>query len=91
MANTEVKLDWEATALAKYQEMIRKIPLFHREIARQVVDKKAVINARERASAKVEEEDVIRAFLTEVPKTFYSLMVRLFEEVGFDYKQFEEK
>lgn len=91
MSNAEIKLDWDPKSLAKYQEMICKIPLFHREIARQVVDKKAVINARERGAEFVGEQDIVRAFLTEVPKTFYSLMVRLFEEVGFDYKQFEEK
>jgi hypothetical protein len=83
---SEAKLNWEAHALKKYQLMIAKLPLFHREIAKVVVDKKAEINARERGASQVEENDIVQAFQTEVPKAFYSLMIRLFDEVGFNYK-----
>jgi len=86
MSETKTQITWEENVRAKYDLMITKIPLFHREIAKQVVDKKAVINAQERGSSLVEEKDVIDAFLTEVPKAFFSLMVRLFEQVGFEYK-----
>jgi ABC-type multidrug transport system permease subunit len=86
MPDTKNPLNWEANALRKYQRLIVKIPLFHREIAKTVVDKKAVINARERGSKQVEEKDIVQAFQTEVPKAFYSLMIRLFDEVGFNYK-----
>ena len=82
-------MQWETSTRAKYEEMIRKIPLFHREIARKVVDEKAVINAQDRGSSQVEEEDLARAFLTEVPKPFYSLMVRIMESVGLDPKKYE--
>ncbi len=82
---------WEENSRKKYEQMITKIPLFHREIARQVVNKKAVENAKSRGAQAVEEPDIVRAFLTEVPKAFYSLMVRLFEEVGFNYRQYEGK
>ncbi len=91
MTNTQAQLTWEDTARKKYDLMISKIPMFHREIAKQIVDKKAVINAQERGSGKIEEEDIIRAFLTEVPLAFYSLMVRIFDEVGFDYRKYESK
>jgi hypothetical protein len=83
-------MQWDPATKAKYDEMIAKIPLFHREIAKQVVDKKAVINAQARGNGKIIEEDVVRAFLTEVPAAFYSLMIRLFDEVGFDYKKYED-
>jgi len=90
MTGTQTHIKWEPRAKAKYDEMITKIPLFHREIAKQVVDKKAVLNAQERGNGQIIEEDVIRAFLTEVPAAFYSLMIRLFDEVGFEYKKYEE-
>jgi hypothetical protein len=89
MSETQTELEWEKTALEKYNNMIRRIPLFHREIADQVVRKKAALNARARASALVEECDILHAFFSEVPKAFYSLMVRLFEEVGFDYHPYD--
>lgn len=88
---TSPPIIWEAGAKAKYVEMIAKIPLFHRDIAKQVVDKKAAENAQARGAAQVEEQDIIRAFFSEVPMTFYSLMIRLFESVGFDYRPYEPK
>jgi len=88
---TPAQLRWEALARLKYETMITKIPLFHREIAKKVVDKKAVINAQERGSHLIEESDIVRAFFSEVPMSFYSLMIRLLAEVGFDYKKYEPK
>lgn len=85
------KLEWEPQALSKFNQMIEKIPLFHRQIAQQVVHKKAMINAQERGASVVEESDIVRAFFSEVPKAFYSLMVRLLDEVGFNYKAYDPK
>ena len=91
MQNTEQQIEWKPAAKQKYDLMITKIPMFHREIAKQVVDKKAVSNAKERRSSVVEESDIVRAFFSEVPMTFYSLMIRLMDEVKFDYKPYEPK
>ena len=87
MSPTETKLQWEPRSLAKFNLMITKIPIFHREIAKTVVVKKAELNAQERASNVVSESDIVKAFFTEVPKAFYSLMVRLMNEVGFDHEE----
>ncbi|VAX34950.1 hypothetical protein MNBD_UNCLBAC01-691 [hydrothermal vent metagenome] len=89
MRNTQVQLEWNVDVKKKYDTMIAKMPMFHRSIAKEVVDKKAVINAQERGADKIEEADVVRAFLTEVPKAFYSLMIRIMDEVGFDAKKYE--
>ncbi len=86
---TQEQLIWEKEALEKFNQMIEKIPLFHRNIALQVVRKKADLNAKERGSQQVEEDDIVRAFFSEVPMAFYSLMIRLLDEVGFDYKKYE--
>lgn len=91
MPDTQMKLMWDAEAKQKFDTMIARIPLFHREIAKKVALKRAEINAQERGSALVEEPDIVRAFFSEVPKAFYSLMIRLFNEVGFNYKELEGK
>ncbi len=91
MTNIQTQLQWEANARKKYDAMILKIPLFHREIAKQIVDKKAPVLAQERGSGIIEDQDIIRAFVTEVPLAFYSLMIRLMDEAGFDYKKYESK
>jgi len=89
MPEIKEKIEWEEKALKKYQLIISKIPLFHRNIAKVVVDKKALSNAQERESNTIEESDIVSAFFSEVPKAFYSLMIRLFDEVGFDYNEQE--
>jgi hypothetical protein len=86
-----MKIEWEPIARQKYEKMIAKIPLFHREIARVVVNKKAPMLARERDADMVQEQDIVRAFFSEVPMAFYSLMIRLLDEAGFDYKKYESK
>lgn len=91
MAQTQTQLSWDPAARQKYETMITKIPLFHRDIAKRVVDRKAVLNAQARDSKCVEESDIVRAFFSEVPMAFYSLMIRLLDEVGFDYKKYESK
>lgn len=89
--STQTQLQWEPIARRKYETMITRIPLFHREIARVVVDKKAPMLARARGAERVEEQDIVRAFFAEVPMAFYSLMIRLLDEAGFDYKKYESK
>ena len=90
MTPTQTTMPWEPKAFEKYQLMITKIPIFHREIAKTVVNKKAELTAQERGSKQVEEGDIVKAFLSEVPLAFYSLMIRLFQEVKFDYKKHEQ-
>ena len=87
MVTIQTTMPWEKIAREKYNKMLRLIPIFHRGIAQEVVNKKAELNAQERKSAQVEEIDIVRAFLSEVPKAFYSLMIRIMDEVGFDYKK----
>ena len=91
MVIVQTKLEWEKVSRERFNRMIRQIPLFHREIAHQVVLKRAEQNAQARNSAIVEEGDIVRAFFSEVPKAFYSLMIRLLQQSGFQYQQYEPK
>lgn len=88
MVTIQTNMDWEAAALAKYNKMLNLIPTFHRRLAQEVVNKKAEQNAQLRGSPQVEEADIVKAFLNEVPKAFYSLMIRIMGEVGFNYKKY---
>ena len=87
MVTVTTTMKWETGALAKYNKMLNLIPIFHRGLAKEVVNKKAEQNAVARNAAQVEEVDIVAAFKTEVPKAFYSLMIRIMDEVGFDYKK----
>ncbi|MEW6102153.1 MAG: hypothetical protein AB1481_07700 [Candidatus Omnitrophota bacterium] len=81
-------MDWERNTQDKFNFMASKIPVFHRGITKEVVTKRAEENARQRQSIRVEEVDVISAFFSDVPSPFYSMMVRLLEQSGFDYKKY---
>ena len=87
--HTQTEIQWDPVALDKYNKMLRRIPIFHRDIAKQVVWKKVQINAKERKANRIEESDLSKAFLSEVPKAFYSLMIRIMDEVKLDYKKYE--
>ena len=81
-------MDWEPKTKEKFGAMISKIPVFHRRITEEVVTKKSDEIAQSRNSGQVQEQDVISAFFSDVPSPFYSMMVRLLEQTGFDYKKY---
>ncbi len=79
---------WETKTEEKFKLLISRIPVFHRRITESVVVQQAQNNALLRKSTQVEEQDVIAAFFSDVPSPFYSMMVRLLEQNGFDYKKY---
>ena len=81
-------MNWESKTQDKFKVMIAKIPVFHRHITESAVTQRAQENAKNRNSPQVEELDVIAAFFSDVPSPFYSMMVRLLEQTGFDYKKY---
>lgn len=81
-------MNWETYTEEKFKLLISKIPVFHRRITEEAVSKKAEEIAKTRNSQQIEEQDVISAFFSDVPSPFYSMMVRLLEQTGFDYKKY---
>ena len=81
-------MDWDKVTQEKLKVVVAKIPVFHRHITEEAVTKGAKESAIKRNSAKVEEIDVISAFFSDVPAAFYSMMIRLLEQNGFDYKKY---
>ncbi len=81
-------MDWELNTQTKFKAVISKLPIFHRHIAESAVSRKAEETAMSRNALQVEEQDVIAAFFSDVPSPFYSMMIRLLEQTGFDYKKY---
>ena len=80
-------MPWEQLTQDRFNRMVAKIPVFHRRITQELVIPRAEELARKRSSSRVEEQDVIGAFFFDVPSPFYSMMIRLMEQSGFDYKK----
>lgn len=83
-----IKMTWEKSTEERFKKMLSKMPIFHRHMTEVTATQKAEVNAKQRGSRVVEEEDLLRAMFSEVPLQFYSLMVKLLETVGFDYKKY---
>ena len=81
-------MDWNPEVKERFKAMISKIPVFHRYITQDAVTKRAQESAAARSAKLVEEQDVVGAFFSDVPTPFYSMMVRLLEQAGFDYKKY---
>ena len=81
-------MDWNSATKIKLAGMISKIPVFHRRITEEAVTKRAGELAHARGATQVEEQDVVGAFFTDVPSPFYSMMIRLLEQTGFDYRKY---
>lgn len=81
-------MHWETSTQEKFRLFISKIPVFHRRITEKTVFERAEENAAARLSKVVEEQDVLAAFFSDVPSPFYSMMMRLLEQTGFDYKKY---
>jgi hypothetical protein len=79
---------WEFQAENKFKILISRIPVFHRHITESVVSRQAEKLAGLRNSSQVEDQDIVAAFFSDVPSPFYSMMVRLLEQNGFDYKKY---
>jgi hypothetical protein len=79
---------WEAVTESKFSLLILKIPVFHRQITESVVRRQAEEVAAKRNSLQVQEQDVVAAFFSDVPSPFYSMMIRLLGQSGFDYKKY---
>jgi len=81
-------MDWEPKTKERFEVMIAKIPVFHRRITEEAVTKRSEEIAQSRNSTQVQEQDVVGAFFSDVPSPFYSMMVRLLDQTGFDYKKY---
>jgi hypothetical protein len=81
-------MNWEPGTEARFKTVISKLPIFHRGIAENAVSVRAEESAGARKALQVEEQDVIAAFFSDVPSPFYSMMIRLLEQSGFDYKKY---
>jgi len=74
-------MKWDEQAENKFKQLLSRLPIFHRNIAEQVVTKKAEELAVQRSSQQIEEPDLAEAFKSEVPEVFKSYLDQLLKDV----------
>ena len=75
---------WKPEIEKKFKLLISKLPFFHRHIAQGVVSNKAEELASRRGSNQVEKQDLVKAFLSEVPEVFRTYLDELLKEAELD-------
>ena len=84
-------MDWDEKTYENFKKLIGQAPVFARRTAERLVSQKAEENAKARGAAKIEEEDMIKAFLSETPGPFKRRMFADMERFGIDYKKYQEE
>ena len=84
-------MDWDEKAYENFKKLIDQAPVFARKTAERLTSQKAEENAKVRGSEKIEEEDMIKAFLSETPGPFKRRMFADMERFGIDYKKYQGK
>lgn len=81
-------MNWDTATETKFTQLIEKIPVFLRPIARDKVSKKAELLAQKENRAEVGEKDMVDAFFAETPFGFHGPMKSDMNAIGIDYTQY---
>lgn len=81
-------MNWDQTTEEKFEQLIGKIPVFLRDIARQKVSQKAERIAGQEGRSQVTEKDLVDAFFAETPFGFHGPMKNDMEALGIDYTKY---
>lgn len=86
-----MSMEWEAQTLGRFNQLIEKVPIFLREIAREKISKRAQEIVGNDGRQKVLEKDMVDAFFAETPFGFHGPMKSDMEDLGIDYVQYGHK
>lgn len=81
-------MNWEKATEEKFKQLLEKVPVFLREVARKKVSQKAESLAGEAVRAQVAEKDLVDAFFAETPFGFHGPMKTDMEALGIDYTRY---
>lgn len=82
------QMPWEKSAEEKFNQLIARVPVFLREIAKDKVTKKAEALVQKDNRAEITEKDMVDAFFAETPFGFHGPMKTDMETVGIDYTKY---
>jgi hypothetical protein len=81
-------ITWDQAVSEKFNQLVERVPVFMRDIARDKVSRKAEAIIRKEGRSRVEEKDMVDAFFAETPFGFHGLMKNDLKEVGIDYTKY---
>jgi len=81
-------ISWDKTTEEKFCQMIDKIPIFLRDIAKDKIFQKAESIARKENRSQVIEKDMVDAFFAKTPFGFHGPMKTDMTALGIEYTQY---
>ena len=79
---------WPKDIQDEFNQMIEKIPVFLRDIAKDKVSKRVESLVCQANRTEVTEKDMVDAFFAETPFGFHGPMKTDMDTVGIDYKKY---
>ncbi len=83
-----MNITWEKSTQEQFDQIIAKIPVFMRGIAKDQVAKKAEALAVQANRHEVNQKDMVDAFFTITPFGFHGPMKVDMESIGIDYTKY---
>ncbi len=81
-------MNWDKSTEEKFQQMIEKVPVFLRDMAKEKVTEKAEVLASKENRSEMIEKDLVDAFFEATPFGFHGPMKTDMEAIGIDYTQY---
>ncbi len=81
-------MNWQKDTDAKFAQLIDKVPIFLRDIAKDKVSKRAEALAQRENRSEISEKDLVDAFFIETPFGFHGPMKNDMQSVGIDYTKY---
>ena len=81
-------MNWEKNTEEKFNQLIAKVPVFLRDLARKKVSQKAENLAQAKGQTEVLEKDMVDAFFIETPFGFHGPMKCDMDALGVDYMKY---
>jgi len=85
MSDNDQNISWETAAQKQFEQMIERVPVFLREIAKKKVHQKAEDLTRKAGRLTVTEKDLVDALFAETPFGFHGPMKTDMDLLGIDY------
>jgi len=86
--STESEISWDDHTQQQFKQLIDKIPVFLRSIAKEKVSKRAETIVRDDNRTMISEKDMVDAFFIETPFGFHGPLKTDMEEIQIDYAKY---
>ena len=83
-----MNIDWDKATEEKFRQMIERIPVFLRTIAKEQVSQKAENIVQGDNRSEISEKDMVDAFFATTPFGFHGPMKCDMIELGIDYTKY---